>query len=73
MNLIENGRFNGYTGSRMYRVTHPDHETVSIAAPSQPAAICVAATLWGEQWQDRKFYSACSASHIIKSGRMAME
>ena len=73
MGIEENGRFEGYQGSRMYRVVHPVHGTVDVAAPSNLAAIIAAAKVWDERWQDDEFFFACKACVLTKSGRWAME
>lgn len=72
MNIEEHGRFDGYTGTRMYRVDHPNHGAADIAAPSPTAAVIVAAKLWDENWQDQVFFSDCKCSHLAYSGRWAV-
>ena len=67
MKIEEHGRYDGYTGARMYRVEHPEHLAVNVAAPSRPAAICAAAKLWDEQWQELMFYSSCTALPLTRS------
>lgn len=69
MNTKEHGRFEGYAGTQMYLVNHPNYGTVNIASPSSTAAIIVAAKLWDENWQNPVFFSACKCSNLSHSGR----
>ena len=59
-------RFPGYTGSKLYRVSHPDHGNLEVIAPSIPAAIATAATAWQRRWQEYDFYAECS---VIPCGK----
>lgn len=56
----EKPRFPDYTGGKSYRVTHPDHGSLEVLAPSVPAAIATAATEWKRRWQELAFYSDCN-------------
>lgn len=53
-------RFPDYTGSKLFRVKHPDHGEIEVVAPSVPAAIVTAASVWGRRWQKYEFYADCS-------------
>lgn len=68
-NTEEQGRYDGYLGSRLYRVAHENHGSVVVAAPSRPAAICAAAQIWDENWQELLFYEACKVAWLAGSGR----
>lgn len=68
MNIEEHGRYQGYTGARMYRVQNLVRGTVDVAAPSPVAAIITAATLWNEVWQNPEFFSECKCSRLAYSG-----
>lgn len=54
-----NATFEGYTGRKIYRVTHPRHGCLQIAAPDEVAAIVAAASKWEERWQAWDFYTNC--------------
>ena len=56
----EKPRFDGYTGNKIWRVSHPDHGEIEVFAPSLPAAIAAAAKVWGRRWQEYAFYADCS-------------
>ena len=49
----------GYTGLKVYRVTHAKHGGVQVAAPDENAALVCAAKRWGERWQSWDFYTSC--------------
>ncbi len=51
--------FEGYTGKKLYRVTHPQLGGLLIAAPDDVAAIVAAAKRWGRRWQEWDFYTSC--------------
>ena len=72
MNIEEHGRYDGYAGSRLYRVAYQDYGCCNVAAPSQPAAIIAAALLWDQKWQDPEFYLACRVSCITGHGRWSL-
>lgn len=72
MKTEEQGRYEGYVGCRMYRVAHEDHGSVVVAAPSGPAAICAAAKLWNENWQELLFYEACRVAWLAGTGRCSV-
>ena len=44
-------RFEDYRGRKRYCVTHPQHGSLTIAAPDEACAIVAAAKYWGERWQ----------------------
>lgn len=52
-------RFPAYTGTKTWKVKHPDHGEVTVVAPSIPAAIATAASVWNRRWQEYGFYSEC--------------
>lgn len=52
-------RWEGYTGTKTWKVKHPDHGEVIVIAPSEPAAIATAASVWNRRWQSLDFYSYC--------------
>lgn len=52
--------FEGYTGNRVWKVSHPAHGDIEVVAPSLPAAISTAAKIWGRRWQEYEFYANCS-------------
>lgn len=51
--------FPGYTGKKTWLIQHPDHGKVKVLAPSIPAAIATAASVWNRRWQDYDFYALC--------------
>lgn len=51
--------FPAYTGTKTWKVKHPDHGEVTVVAPSIPAAIATAASVWNRRWQEYGFYSEC--------------
>lgn len=55
-------RYPGYKGGAIFRVEHPDYETLHIAAPSGVAAIIVAADDWGCVWSDPVFFNRCGVT-----------
>ena len=57
-------RYPGYKGGQIYRVFHPDYETLHVAAPSGVAAIIVAADDWGCIWSDRSFFDRCLITNL---------
>lgn len=52
-------RFDGYTGGKIWCVTHPDYGSCFVVAPSNPAAIVVAARVWKQTWTELRFHSEC--------------
>lgn len=55
------GRFPGYTGGKIFEVTHPARKKpVKVYAPDETGAILTAADVWGERWTDYAFYSNCT-------------
>ena len=63
-------RFDGYPGGKVWNVCHPDHGTCMVVAPSIPAAIVVAARVWGQTWTEYEFYSSCRA--VYKGDRKGL-
>lgn len=57
-------RYPGYKGSTVFRVAHPDCETLYIAAPSGVAAIIVAADDWGYIWNNPVFFNRCDILNL---------
>lgn len=57
-------RYPGYKGGTVFRVEHPDYETLYIAAPSGVAAIIVAADDWGSVWSDPVFFNRCDTRNL---------
>ena len=55
-------RFKDYTGGKQWRVHHPDFGCCTVIAPSNPAAIVVAADVWGQTWTAIGFYASCTVS-----------
>lgn len=49
----------GYAGPKLFRVTHPRHGGLLIAAPDEVTAIVAAAKRWKRRWQDWDFYTDC--------------
>lgn len=56
----EKPRFEGYTGGKAWKVSHPEHGDIEVLAPSLPAAIATAARVWQRRWQEYAFYADCS-------------
>ena len=55
------GRFPGYTGGKIFEVSHSKRKkSVRVYAPDETGAILAAADVWGERWTDYEFYSECS-------------
>lgn len=54
--------FEGYAGPRRYRVAHPQHGALLIAAPDETAALVAAANHWGKRWQKWEFCTGCTIS-----------
>ena len=58
----EKPRYEGYTGNKVWRVTHPKHGMIEVVAPSKQAAIAAAASAWGVAWHKYDFYEYCEVS-----------
>lgn|GEM_PF-3166938 len=52
-------RYPGYEGNKKWEVFHPAHGTITVTAPEETAALCIAAEAWGATWTDHDFYSRC--------------
>lgn len=50
-------RFDDYHGTKRFRVEHPDHKAVVVAAPDEYAAIMAAAKYWDKNWTAYDFYA----------------
>ena len=50
-------RFADYHGQKRYRVEHPEHKTVVVAAPDENADIMAAAKYWDEKWTTYDYYA----------------
>lgn len=60
----QNPRFKDYTGNRSWKVKHPDLGEVTVIAPSNPAAIVTAASVWNKRWQSIDFYANCEVKYL---------
>lgn len=58
--------FEGYTGRKLYSVTHPRHGCLKIAAPDEAAAIVAAAKQWKARWQAPDFHTCCTVMRLEK-------
>lgn len=55
--------FEGYTGKRIFHVSHPDHKKpFRVCAPSEQAAIVAAADKWKETWTEYRFNAFCNVT-----------
>lgn len=63
-------RFPNYTGTKAWKVKHPNHGEVKVIAPSIPAAIATAASVWNRRWQEYGFYSECDV--IVQKAEKAV-
>lgn len=58
-------RFRHYTGSKRWRVEHPDYPGgVEVLAPDEEAAIAAAASLHDRRWQDVAWYAYARATRL---------
>lgn len=57
-------RYKDYTGNLAWKVKNPDCGEVTVIAPSMPAAIVTAASVWDKRWQKYDFYSNCEVKFI---------
>ena len=62
-------RFEGYTGNKVWKVGNPNHGEIEVLAPSMPAAIATAASVWGRRWQEYDFYANCSVIYVGPEAR----
>lgn len=54
------GVFGNYSGKKRFSVSHPDFRNpLRVAAPSEEAAIVVAAKIRGVKWTAYEFYAYC--------------
>jgi len=61
--------FEYYRGNRRYIVSHPEQSgTLTVAAPTEVAAMVAAAKKWGVRWQCYEFYAFCEVSIYKKKG-----
>lgn len=58
-------RFKGYTGDKVFSVTHPEHGELRVFAPHAVSAIIAASHQWGQYWQDPVFYKACRIDPVV--------
>lgn len=49
-------RYQDYKGSELWTVSHPEHRTVTVAAPDENSAIVAAATVWRVKWTAIEIY-----------------
>lgn len=54
-------RYQDYKGSKLWNVSHPEHRTVTVAAPDANSAIVAACTVWRVKWTAIEIYSQANA------------
>lgn len=58
-------RFKRYTGSKRWRVVHPDYPGgVEVLAPDEDSAIVAAASLCSRRWQDVAWHAYAKATRL---------
>lgn len=53
------GRYDDYSGSKRWEVSHPDYGRCYVRSPDPDSAMVTAAQVWGAKWTAYEFYSAC--------------
>lgn len=57
-------RYQDYKGSKLWTVSHPEHRTVTVAAPDANSAIVAASTVWRVKWTAIEIYTQAT---VIKA------
>lgn len=57
-------RQDGYTGHRVFSVSHSDYGDITIRAREKNGAIVTAARVWGVKWQAYAFYAYCVVNEV---------
>lgn len=55
-------KYDRYRGDKRWKVEHPEHGSVIVAAPNKDAAIFAAAQAWKCKWTDCSFHQKAEAS-----------